>query len=96
MSASFSGNPQRYRKASILLSAYCIGFVYLTFALIKYFAYGESWVFGWQPILLCVVLIVIYARFCFRWIMRLDAQYGSGKGWKQVSTRVKLPELRRH
>lgn len=27
-----------------------------------------------------------------RWIMRLDAQFGSGKGWTLESQMVKLPE----
>ena len=63
---------------------------------IKYFLHGETWVFGWKPIAIAVVFALLFSRMAFRWIMRLDAQYGSGSSWTLESVQVKLPELRHH
>lgn len=93
MPVKFSGNPARYRIASAVISAYSIFSVYAAFALIKWGLQGETWVFGWKPLLAIAVLIPLYARFCYRWMMRTDAQYGSGSSWQLVPTTVKLPEF---
>ena len=45
-----------------------------------------------EPVLTAVVFTSIFARAAYRWMMRLDAQYGSGKGWTLESQMVKLPE----
>lgn len=90
----FSGNPQVYKKASRILALYVGLSVYTAFALTKYLVQGDTWVFGWKPLLFTAIFMLIYNRFCLRWIMRLDAQYGSGSSWKLVSTTVKLPELK--
>lgn len=92
----FSGNPRIYRRAALLIALYCGLSVYLAFALVKYGVQGDTWVFGWKALLVPGLFIPLYYRFCLRWIMRLDAQYGSGSRWKLVSTTVKLPELRQH
>ncbi len=91
MSATFTGNAARYRLASFLISAYAVLSVYAAFALIKWGLQGDTWVFGWKPLLLVAVLIPLYARFCYRWIMRTDAQYGSGRRWQLIAATVKLP-----
>ncbi|TXS89494.1 hypothetical protein FV139_19585 [Parahaliea maris] len=93
MRAKFSGNPARYRLASTVISAYSVLSVYAAFALIKWGLQDETWVFGWKPLLIVAVLIPLYARFCYRWMMRTDAQYGSGSSWQLVATKVKLPEF---
>ncbi|WP_116367316.1 hypothetical protein [Parahaliea mediterranea] len=96
MRAPFSGNPARYRRAAILISAYSVLSVYTAFALMKWLLQGDTWVFGWKPLLLVAVLIPLYARFCYRWIMRTDAQYGSGSRWQLIPAQVKLPEFDPH
>ncbi|MFV0278231.1 MAG: hypothetical protein ACK5HY_13750 [Parahaliea sp.] len=90
----FSGNPRTYLKASWLLALYTGPGVYLAFALTKYLAQGDTWVFGWKPLLVVAIYVPLFARFCYRWIMRLDARYGTGSSWQLTSVSVKLPELR--
>ena len=67
---------------------------FLAFALIKYWLHGDTWVFGWKPVLVTVLFAAWFGRTMYRWMMRLDAQYGRGSGWVLESVRVKLPELR--
>lgn len=90
----FSGNPQRYRKfawgGSVLIHAY----LYFGFLFLHGYLGGAEWVFGWKPAVLAVVSCVLFGRFAFRWIMRLDAQYGRGSGWELASRTVKLPQPR--
>ena len=90
------GNPKLYRKLAIGMAAYISISTYLVFSGIKYFLHGETWVFGWKPIAIAVVFALFFSRMAFRWIMRLDAQYGSGSSWTLESVQVKLPELRHH
>lgn len=96
MTKPFGGNPRLYRKASVLLSLYITVSTYAGFAGVKYLVHGETWVFGWKPVAVAVVFAVFFSRFAFRWIMRLDAQYGSGRSWRLLPAEVKLPELRQH
>ena len=92
----YMGNPKLYRKLAIGMAAYISISTYLVFSSIKYFLHGETWVFGWKPIAIAVVFALFFSRMAFRWIMRLDAQYGSGSSWTLESVQVKLPELRHH
>lgn len=93
VSLPFNGTPQRYLRISILMSIGIHVWLYGGFSAIKYFVHGETWVFGAKPILITVVSTLLFARFSYRWIMRLDAQYGSGSSWRMVRRMVKLPEL---
>jgi|GEM_PF-1242949 hypothetical protein len=88
----FSGTPERYLRISIVLSVAIHAWLYGGFSAIKYFVHGETWMFGWKPVLIALASMVLFARFAYRWIMRLDAQYGSGSGWRLVRCTVKLPE----
>ncbi len=90
----FSGNPKRYRKiafgGAIALNLY----LYLGMVGLLYGLNGQDWILGWKPMLIAVVFTAIVARTAYRWIMRLDAQFGSGGGWKLESQMVKMPERR--
>lgn len=88
----FSGNPGKYKRiafgGAIALNLY----LYLGMVALVYGLNGQSWILGWKPILIAVLFTAFFARTAYRWIMRLDAQYGSGRSWKLESQMVKLPE----
>ena len=42
--------------------------------------------------LVTVVFTALCAYLSYRWMMRLDARYGTGRGWTLESRRLKLPE----
>jgi len=46
------------------------------------------------PPVAAIVSALWFARFSYRWMMRLDAQYGRGSRWQLDSTIVKLPTER--
>lgn len=91
----FSGSPDLYRKfawgGSIAIHAY----LYAGFLFFHGHLGGAQWVFGWKPAAIAVASCLLFGRFAFRWIMRLDAQYGQGSGWQLDAKTVKLPEPRR-
>lgn len=89
----FGGSPQRYRRISILLSVGIHVWLYGGFSAIKYFVHGETWVFGAKPILISLGSMLLFGRIAYRWMMRLDAQYGSGTSWRLDRRIVKLPEF---
>ena len=91
---NFSGNPRVYLKLAILGSLGIVLYLYCGLAAILYFGHGKTWMFGWKPILISLVFTVWFARLYYRWVMRLDAQYGTGKGWVLPAETVKLPEER--
>lgn len=93
VSPPFSGTPKRYLRISVFLAIAIHLWLYCGFSSIKYFLYGETWMFGIKPVLLTLTSTLLFARFCYLWIMRLDAQYGSGSSWRLVRCTVKLPEL---
>ncbi len=88
----FSGTPRKYLLFSIIASIIFNLYLYLGLAAVQYWAKGDPWLFSWTPILVTAVMIVAFARLSYRWMMRLDAQYGTGKGWSLESRRLKLPE----
>lgn len=94
MTPEFSGNPRRYRRIAVAGTAGMFLWIYGIFAGVQYFAYGQTWPLGWKPLAVVVVVGIWFARFYYRSMMRLDAQYGSGRGWQLVERTVKLPELR--
>ncbi|MFK7733884.1 MAG: hypothetical protein AB8B48_19845 [Pseudomonadales bacterium] len=89
---AFSGSPQKYLRIAIFGSILLNSLLYFGLAAIEYFFQGETWLLNWKPALLVVVFTAVFARIAYRWIMRLDAQFGSGKGWAMVPYSVKLPE----
>ncbi|MGA9795139.1 MAG: hypothetical protein WBQ17_06330 [Rhizomicrobium sp.] len=94
MAQNFPGTPELYRKIAIVISAGVHVYIYLGFTLIKYLARGENWFHVWQFPAALAVSAIIVAMLHYRWMMRLDAQYGKGSGWTFKEVRVKLPELR--
>jgi hypothetical protein len=90
---TFAWTPPRYRKLSVWLSIGIHLYLYLGMVGLIYLLHGERWILGWKPIVLTVVSTIVFARFAYTWIMRLDAQYGRGSGWTLARRTVKLPEL---
>lgn len=88
----FSGNPRKYLRFAIVSSIVLNLYLFLGLAGLQYWAHGDTWLFGWKPVLVTVVFTIAFARLSYRWIMRLDAQFGSGRGWTLESRRLKLPE----
>lgn len=90
----FSGTPRRYRTISIAMSIGIHLWLYLGMLFLHGHLGGAEWVFGWKPAAVAAASAALFARFAFRWIMRLDAQYGSGSSWSLPRRVVKLPEPR--
>ncbi len=90
----FNGNPRLYLRIAVIGSIVLNAYLYFGLAAITWMRHGDTWVFGWKPTLITVLFTVWFARTAYRWIMRLDAQYGSGKGWALESRPLKLPEPR--
>jgi hypothetical protein len=94
MDIEFPGNPALYKKIAVAMTLYINGTLFLVFSGIKYFLHGDTWMFGWKPVLLTVLFAAWFARTAYRWMMRLDAQYGRGSGWTLERAVVKLPEMK--
>ena len=88
----FSGKPKTYLWVSIFGAIAFNLFLYLSLAAILVFGHDQTWILGWKPILITALFIVFLARVSYRWTMRLDAQFGTGKGWALISQSVRLPE----
>lgn len=88
---AFAGGPADYRKIAIWGSLGFHAYLFFGYWAIKTFLAGEVWPTSWVPPLITIVSAILFARFSYRWIMRLDAQYGRGSGWVLESTSVKLP-----
>ena len=88
----FSGTAQKYRRFAILSSLVINLYLYFGLAAVVYLHEGATWVFSLKPTLVVAVFTALYARLAYRWMMRLDARYGSGRGWVLKSRRLKLPE----
>ena len=88
----FSGNPKKYLRFAVISSVVLNLYLYFGLAGVLYWHNGATWMFAWKPILITVLFIVFFARISYRWIMRLDAQFGTGKGWTLESRMLKLPE----
>jgi len=90
----FSGNPKKYLRFAIISSLVINLYLYFSLAAVLYWHNGATWIFSLKPILITAVVIAIFARTSYRWMMRLDGQYGTGKGWVLESRTLKLPERR--
>lgn len=90
----FSGSPKKYLRFAIVSSLVINLYLYFGLAAVVYLHNGDTWLFSLKPILATVVFMALYARLAYRWMMRLDAQYGTGKGWVLESRSLKLPERR--
>ena len=88
----FSGTPKKYLRIAVGGSIALNLYLYLGLTGILYYGHDQTWMLEWKPILVAVLFTAVFARVAFRWIMRLDAQFGAGKGWSLESQMVKLPE----
>jgi hypothetical protein len=91
---TFSGTPARYKKLCIFGSILIHAYLYGGYAAIQYLVNGDTTALNWGPALVAVASTLFVAVQGYRWIMRLDAQYGRGSSWNLTSTMVKLPELK--
>lgn len=91
----FSGNPKRYRTIAIVGSIGFHAYLFFGYWAIKVFLAGQPWPTGWEVPVATLASMLFFARFSYRWIMRLDAQYGKGSGWTMEPTEVKLPRERK-
>lgn len=89
----FPWHPRRYARLAVLLSLGIHAYLYLGMIGLVYLLNRQDWILGWKPLAVAVVSAVVFGRLAYSWIMRLDAQYGSGSGWRLVSRSVKLPEI---
>jgi hypothetical protein len=94
MSRKFPGNPRVYLYIAAGTAIYFCVWLYGGFALIQYLWSGKTWLLDWKPAIGALLAVFLYARYAYRWMMRADAQWGSGSGWQLTEQRVKLPELR--
>ena len=90
----FSGNPKKYKKIAVFGSIILNTYLYLGMVGLVYGLNDQDWILGWKPIAIAVCFAVLFARIAYGWILKLDAQTGSGKGWKLESESIKLPERR--
>ena len=90
----FSGNPKKYLRFAIISSLAINLYLYFGLAAVLYWHSGATWMFTWKPIVITALFVALFARISYRWMMRLDAQYGTGKGWVLESRSLKLPERR--
>lgn len=88
----FDGTPKTYARIATIVSVVLNLYLYLGMVALVYLVNGQSWILGWKSILTAVLFTAFFARAAYRWMMRLDAQFGSGKGWTLESQMVKLPE----
>lgn len=90
----FPGNPRLYRRIACWTTIAMFVWLYGGFALIQYWWNGWTWLLGWKPLVFGLLFALWYGRFAYRWMMRLDGQYGRGSGWELRERTVKLPELK--
>jgi hypothetical protein len=90
----FKGSARLYLRIAVGSSVLMCLWLYGAFAAIRYLAYGETWPLGWKPAAATLAFAAWFALYFYRSMMRLDAQYGSGSGWRLVARTVKLPEQR--
>ncbi len=89
---AFPWGPRDYRRFANWLSVGIHLYLYLGMIVLLYLVNGQTWILGWKPAAITLVSGVLLARLWYRWMMQLDARYGSGRGWELWSRRVKLPE----
>jgi len=90
----FSGTPAKYKQIAVVGSFVLNTYLYLGMVGLVYGLNGNDWILGWKPILFTLVWSFLFSKIAFGWIMKLDAQVGSGKGWSLDSAPIKLPERR--
>jgi len=90
----FMGNPRLYFRIAVFSAVIWWIWIYGGTALIQYLWIGKSPLLDWKPALGGVLFTAWYVRYAYRWMMRGDAQWGSGSGWDLQEVKVKLPELK--
>lgn len=94
MTPPFSGNPRLYLRIAAISTVALVVWLYGGTVLIQYLWSGKTTLLAWKPMLAVAIFAAWYGRFAYRWMMRLDGQYGSGSGWVFNEVMVKLPEMR--
>jgi len=94
MTISFSGNRKSYRRVAVLTAGALHVWIYLAFVAVKFLAQDENWLDVWQLPAGLAVSALIVGSLHYRWMMRLDAQYGTGSAWEMRELTVKLPSLK--
>ena len=94
MSSEFPGNPGVYRQIAIWSAIGMFLWLYGGTALVQHLWLGETWLLSWKPAVIGLAFTLWYSRMSYRWMMRLDAQFGKGSGWELHEKSVKLPELK--
>ncbi len=92
----FPGNPKLYLRIAVISSLLWVVGIYGGTALILYLSSGKTALLDWKLLLGAAIFTAWYARFAYRWMMRADAQWGSGSGWDLQEHKVKLPGLKSH
>jgi hypothetical protein len=90
---AFPYTPRDYRRIAILLAVGIHAYLYAGMVVLTFVLHGQDWILGWRPIVVTILSALLFGRFAFRWMMRLDAQYGRGSGWSLARRTVKLPEV---
>jgi hypothetical protein len=90
---AFPWGPVQFRRYTIAITIGIHAYLYLGMVVLAYVVNDQRWILGWKPLAITLVSAALFSRLSYRWIMRLDAQYGRGSGWALVSRAVKLPEL---
>ena len=94
MKREFPGNPTFYKRFAIYSTIGLYIWLFGGLVLIQYFWAGKTWLLGWKPVIFSILFALWYGRTAYKWMMRLDAQYGKGSAWILESTQVKLPQRR--
>jgi hypothetical protein len=86
-------HPAKYLKICVLGSIGIHAYLFFGFWAIKVVPGShEPWPNDWLvPMLTVSRQPIWFAWYSYRWVMRLDAQYGRGSGWIQEPVTVKLP-----
>ena len=87
----FPGKPRTYLRLAVLGSIAIHAYLFIGYWVIKVFVAGETWPVSWVPVAATIASAAVMARVAYRWIMRIDAQFGRGSGWSLESTTLKLP-----
>jgi hypothetical protein len=89
----FPWGPAQFRRYTLAIAIGIHAYLYLGMIVLAYVVNDQRWILGWKPLAIALVSAALFSRLSYRWVMRLDAQYGRGSGWALVSHAVKLPEL---
>ena len=94
MASDFPGNRKLYRRIANWSTVGILVWLYGGMALVQLWWSGTTWMFEWKPIVVGIVFAIWYSHMSYKWMMRLDGQFGRGSSWNLQERTVKLPELK--